>query len=122
MTPKLTRTPGGASTNATPYTPGATPHSILTDIDMGRLTPLSMQSFSRNTPSQSSSVSQVGGLHREQVRPSPRQQYANQQWNTYGQQYQNQLSRYGQFSSRQSTPQQQQQQQQQQDGAQQYVR
>lgn len=106
LTPKLGRTPGATSSNATPYTPGATPSSILTDIDMGRLTPLSAQSFSRSTPSQARHTPQVGGMH--QIRPSPRQQYANQ-WNAYDQQYPNQMPRYGQFSSRQGTPQQQQQ-------------
>lgn len=117
LTPKLSRTPGGASSNATPYTPGATPNSILTDIDMGRLTPLSVQSYSRSTPSQSRHTPQVDGM--QQIRPSPRQQYGNQQWNTYDQQYRNQAPRFGQFSSRQTTPQQQQQQLQ---DAQQYVR
>ena len=117
LTPKLTRTPGGTSTNATPYTPGATPSSILTDIDMGRLTPLSVQSYSRSTPSQSKHAPQIDGL--QPIRPSPRQHYANQQWNVYDQQYPNQMPRYGQFSSRQSTPQQQQQQLQ---DSQQYVR
>ena len=108
LTPKLGRTPGGTSSNATPYTPGATPNSILTDIDMGRLTPLSVQSYSRSTPSQSRHTPQLDGMH--QIRPSPRQQYGNQQWNVYDQQYRNQAPRFGQFSSRQGTPQQQQQQ------------
>ncbi|XP_065055472.1 transcription elongation factor SPT6-like isoform X2 [Rhopilema esculentum] len=115
LTPKLTRTPGGGSTNATPYTPGGTPHSILTDIDMSRLTPLSMQGYSRGTPAHSANPA-VAILQQDQARSSPGQNYGNQQWNSYrqNQQFPDQYNRYGNYSSRQNTPQQQQQQDQQQ--------
>lgn len=125
LTPKLTRTPGSASTNATPYTPGGTPHSIITDIDMTRLTPLSVSTFSRGgTPSSKGSSQLAAVQQQQQMRPPNQQQYGNQQWNSYGQQYQDQqYSGFSGFSSssRESTPQRQQQQQSQQQ-SQQYVR